>query len=552
MSPGIVGFGARHCFVREIGVNQVLTFPQLAIGDFITSAARQWPDQTCFVTPIGDLPDINNVRRQSFAETNARVNRLAHALEQRGLTHGDRVAILAVDSIEHMETILACAKLGVTYCDLNFRLRAPELQNLLTRSPVKGIFFDERYLLALEQIRDEIPEIPNWWRYDGPNASFEAMISENADAAEMTARHRGEDILSIMFTSGTTSIPKGVLQSERMMRNIVYSFNREIRLNPGGLQYSGASLFHISGIGSVLHALYAGRASLLLPQFDAAAVLAWLQRGGINSCTLIPTMIAAILELPGATSHRYDELDSILYGGAAMTPSLLRRTMSAFDCDLYNGLGAGTEAGIQTILTPEDHRSAFAGNEKLLSSIGQAIRGVDLRLCDESLRDVPRGEIGEIVTRSETIMSGYLDQPDLTAQSIVDGWFRAGDMAWMDDEGYLYLATRKSDMIIRGGENVYPLEIESRLADHPAVLEVAVVGRDNEHWGEVVVAAVRLREGLVASEDELKLYCKAHLASYKVPEHVLFFDQLPKNATNKLIKSDIRSMVSKLLDQHQA
>ncbi|MFM8866982.1 MAG: class I adenylate-forming enzyme family protein [Ilumatobacteraceae bacterium] len=525
----------------------MLTFPQFALGDFITAAARQWPDATCFVTPLGDLSDVDNVRRQSFSVTNERVTRLAHALVDNGFQRGDRVAILAVDSIEHMETILACAKAGVTYCDLNFRLRAPELQNILTRSPVRGIFHNERYLPLLEEIKSQIPDVSHWWQYDGSNANYESLLASVDHAPEMAARARGEDILSIMFTSGTTSIPKGVLQSERMMRNIVYSFNREIRLNPGGLQYSGASLFHISGIGSVLHALYAGRASLLLPQFDDAAVLAWLQRGGINSCTLIPTMISAILELPGATDHRYYDLDSILYGGAAMTPALLRKMMATFDCDLYNGLGAGTEAGIQTILTPEDHRAAIAGTEKLFSSIGQAIRGVDLRLCDDELNDVPRGEIGEIVTRSETIMSGYLDQPDLTARSIVDGWFRAGDMAWMDDEGYLFLATRKSDMIIRGGENVYPVEIESTLADHPAVLEVAVVGRDDDHWGELVVAAVKLRDGITVSEDELKSLCRARLASYKVPEHVLFFDALPKNATNKMVKSEIRSMVANLL-----
>ena len=526
-----------------------LKFPQFALGDFITAAARQWPNETCFVTPLGDPADVGNVRRQSFAKTNDRVTKLAHALVNLGFKQGDRVAILAVDSIEHMETILACAKAGVTYCDLNFRLRAPELQNILTRSPVKGIFFNERYLATLDEIKAQIPNIDHWWQYDGDYENYETLLSASSGAMEMAARARGEDILSIMFTSGTTSVPKGVLQSERMMRNIVYSFNREIRLNPGGLQYSGASLFHISGIGSVLHALYAGRASLLLPQFDDSAVLAWLQRGGITSCTLIPTMISAILELPGATNHRYDDLDSILYGGAAMTPALLRKMMATFDCDLYNGLGAGTEAGIQTILTPEDHRAAISGKEKLFSSIGQAIRGVDLRLCDEDLNDVPRGEIGEIVTRSETIMSGYLDQPVLTARSIVDGWFRAGDMAWMDDEGYLFLATRKSDMIIRGGENVYPVEIESTLADHPAVLEVAVVGRDDAHWGELVIAAVKLRDGMAVTQDELKVHCKARLATYKVPEHVLFFDQLPKNATNKLVKSEIRSMVDRILTE---
>jgi len=527
----------------------MLKFPQFAVGDFITAAARQWPEATCFVAPLSDPQNVELVRRQTFAETNSRVTRLAHALVDAGLKHGDRVAILAIDSIEHMEAILACAKAGITYCDLNFRLRAPELQNILTRSSVKGLFYNERYLPILEEIKGQVPVIPHWWQIDGEAGNYESFLSLVTDAPEMDAHSRGEDILSIMFTSGTTSIPKGVLQSERMMRNIVYSFNREIRLNPGGLQYSGASLFHVSGIGSVLHALYAGRASLLLPQFDDAAVLAWLQRGGITSCTLIPTMISAILELPGATDHEYADLDSILYGGSAMTPALLRKMMATFDCDLYNGLGAGTEAGIQTILTPDDHRAALAGKGELFSSIGQAIRGVDLRLCDEDLNDVPKGEIGEIVTRSETIMSGYLDQPELTARSIVDGWFRAGDMAWMDHEGYLYLATRKSDMIIRGGENVYPVEIESTLADHPAVLEVAVVGRDDEHWGELVVAAVKLREGMSVTELELKSHCKSRLASYKVPEYVLFFDVLPKNATNKLVKSEIRSMAGRILDE---
>jgi len=525
----------------------VTTFPQLAVGDFITAAARQWPDETCFVVPRGDLEDMTNVRRQSFAATNVRVTKLAHSLAERDFAAGDRLAILAMDSIEHVEIILACAKLGVTYCDLNFRLKTPELQNILARSQVKGIFLSERYRLLLDEILPTLASVEMLCQIDGPGSTFDEMVNSQQITKEITAHSHGEDILSIMFTSGTTSLPKGVMQSERMIRNIVYSFNREIRLRPGGLQYSGASLFHISGIGSVLHALYAGRASLLLPQFDASAVLAWLQNGGVSNCTLIPTMLSAILELPGATGHPYDSLESILYGGAAMSPALLKKIMNTFDCDLYNGLGAGTEAGIQTILYPEDHRAALAGKPHLLSSIGQAIRGVDLRLCDENMNDVPRGEIGEIVTRSETIMSGYLGQPELTAHSIVDGWFRAGDMAWMDAEGYLYLATRKSDMIIRGGENVYPVEIESVIADHPAVLEVAVVGRDDEHWGELVVAAVRLRDGFEVSEDDIRSYCRARLATYKVPERILFFENLPKNATNKIVKSEVRESVAAIL-----
>ena len=522
-----------------------IQFPQLAVGDWISAAARKWPNSPCFVSPIGALSDVRQVRTQSFYETNQRVTKLAHAFDSAGLQVGDRIAILAVDSIEHIEVILACAKAGLTYCDLNFRLREEEILNILRRSPVSALFYNKRYLDAANKIKSEIESLTFTCCIDGDSAEseFEMLMRAIPMAVEYTAKSRSEDTLSIMFTSGTTSIPKGVLQSERMMRNIVYSFNREIRIQPGGLQYSGASLFHVSGICSIFHALLAGRTSLILPQFDAVAVQKWLSAGQVTSCTLIPTMISEILEIPGADQDNYDSLQSILYGGSAMSPTLLMKMMNVFDCDLYNGLGAGTEAGIQTMLYPEDHRAAASGLTHLFSSIGKPIMGVDLRLCDDEMRDVDEGEIGEIVTRSETIMSGYLGQPELTARSIVDGWFRAGDMAYCDSDGYLYLATRKSDMIIRGGENVYPVEIESVISEHPAVLEVAVVGIPNEHWGEIVAAAIAFRKGESATTEEIQSLCRSKLATYKIPEKVFAYESLPKNSTNKIVKSEVAKMV---------
>ena len=522
-----------------------IVFPQLAVGDWISMAARKWPNSECFISPNDDLSDVSDFRSRTFHETNRRVTKLAHALDSLGIKKGHRIAILAVDSIEHMEVILACAKLGVTYCDLNYRLRDAELTNILTRNPVEAIFLDARYLEVINRINEEIPSINHIFSLEegASCVSINELILKESNETEISAKIRGEEILSIMFTSGTTSVPKGVLQSERMIRNIVYSFNREIRIQPGGRQYSGASLFHISGICSVLHALLAGRTSLILPQFDAGVVQSWLANGRITSCTLIPTMISAILELPGAVDASYQDLESMLYGGSSMSPALLRKMMNVFDCDLYNGLGAGTEAGIQTMLYPEDHRAALNGRDDLYSSIGKPIMGVDLRLCDEDMNDVQPGEIGEIVTRSETIMSGYLGQPELTARSIVDGWFRAGDMARQDVDGFLYLATRKSDMIIRGGENIYPVEIESTIAEHPSVLEVAVIGIPEEHWGEIVGAAIVLRKGSTVTKVEIQDLCRSRLASYKVPEQILFFDDLPKNSTRKLIKSQISELV---------
>ena len=510
-------------------------WPQLAVGDWISVGARRHGDAPALVAADG--------RRQSYAQTDDRVNRLATAMQAQGLGAGSRIGILATDSVAHVEIVLACFKSGAVFCDLNFRLRAPELANIIANAQPDALFVETRYLSLVDEVLPAGHSVAVLTIGDG-HASVESMIASTGPVPEFTACAVGEDIVSIAFTSGTTGVPKGVLQSERMFRNIVYSGVREMRMQSGAFRYAGAPLFHISGIGSVMYALASGSAALILPQFDAESVLQWMQHGGLTDCTLIPTMISALLQLANVCESDYSGLRSILYGGAPMTPALLRRTIEVFGCELYNGFGAGTEAGGQTMLYPEDHVAALHGREQLLGSIGKPIMGVDLRLCDDDLRDVPAGQIGEIVTRSETVMSGYLGQDDLTARSIVDGWFRAGDLAYADTDGYLYLASRKADMIIRGGENVYPVEIESTLAEHPAVEEVAVIGVEDDFWGEIVAAVVSLRPGRHADAETLQQFCRDRLASYKVPALVAFFDELPKNQTGKLDKGAIALLVA--------
>jgi acyl-CoA synthetase (AMP-forming)/AMP-acid ligase II len=225
---------------------------------------------------------------------------------------------------------------------------------------------------------------------------------------------------------------------------------------------------------------------------------------------LVPTMIDSLLAELSVQEADFRGLHTIVYGGSPISPGLLRRALDRFGCDFINAFGAGTEAGIQTVLTPEDHRLALAGHEHLLGSIGKPALGVDLRLCDDDLRPVPDGEVGEIVTRADAVMDGYLGQPEETAKVLVDGWFRGGDLAWRDEDGYLYLAGRKKDMIIRGGENIYPAEVEDVLGGYPGVREVAVVGVPDEHWGETARA------------------------------HVVIEDDLPRNASGKVLKRDLR------------
>jgi acyl-CoA synthetase (AMP-forming)/AMP-acid ligase II len=253
-------------------------------------------------------------------------------------------------------------------------------------------------------------------------------------------------------------------------------------------------------------------------------------------------MIDTILAHPDVGGGDFSRISSIAYGAAPMSPSLLRRAMQTFDCEFMNMFGAGTEAGLQTVLTPEDHRRALAGHEHLLGSIGKPGMGVVLRLCDEQLREVPEGEVGEIVTRSDACMSGYLDQPEETAAVLVDGWFRGGDMAWRDPQGYLYLAGRRRDMIIRGGENIYAIEIEDVLVSFPGIEEAAVVGVPDDHWGEIVQAHLVQTNGDPFDEDAVRAFCRRRLAAYKVPALFAIHEALPRNASGKILKRDLRKL----------
>jgi acyl-CoA synthetase (AMP-forming)/AMP-acid ligase II len=314
----------------------------------------------------------------------------------------------------------------------------------------------------------------------------------------------------------------------------------ERRFHATSFHYSPAPIFHVAGMVFPMASIARGSTSLVLGEFDPAVVLRWMRGGQLNSCFLVPTMISTLLQHPDLELGDYAAIESIAYGAAPMTVTLLRRAIDAFHCEFMHMFGAGTEAGLQALLTPEDHRRALDGHEHLLGSIGKPAFGVELRIVDSEMNDVPVGTVGEIATRAEAIMAGYLDQPELTAKTVVDGWFRGGDLARMDEDGYLYLSGRSTDMIIRGGENIYPMEIESVLAEFPDVVEYAVVGAPDEHWGEIVRAHLVVRDAQTFDVDALTAFCRGRLAGYKVPAEFVLEDALPKNASGKVLKRDLR------------
>jgi acyl-CoA synthetase (AMP-forming)/AMP-acid ligase II len=434
--------------------------------------------------------------------------------------------------------LFASLKLGATFMPLNFRLSRREVDVLLRRGGPAVLFHSERYtelLSGVVEAHDSLEALICLER------DFEALLAEGAETEPEVERPGAEEIAILAFTSGTTGLPKGVQTSHRMTAFVATTQLLEFEMRRRDLWLTSSPLFHSAGYFQVLMCAYLGCRALILPQFDPVEVQAWLARpDGPTAVFMVPTMLNAVLAVPGARDASYDQVRLIGYGAAPMSPALLRDAMDVFGCDFVNNFGAGTENGSATTLTAMDHRRAAAGDEYLLASVGRAAAGVELRICDENLNVLGPGEVGEIVTRNNTTMSGYLAMPDKSARSLPgDGWFRAGDLGYLDEEGFLFLAGRSNDMIIRGGENVYPLEIEHVLAEHEAVLEVAVVGVEDEHWGQAVRAWVVLREDGEASADELKAHCDANLGRYKVPTEYWFVDELPKNASGKILKREL-------------
>jgi acyl-CoA synthetase (AMP-forming)/AMP-acid ligase II len=499
------------------------------LQEYLPLSARRAPGSVCMELPDG--------RRFSFEETNARVNRLASALAEEGIARGSRVALMGVDSHRYFEACMAVMKLGATMVPLNYRLQRREVDTLLAKAEPAVLLYSDRYERLLEGIAETQPSLRQAICFEH---GYEELLARGVET-EPAARPAEDDIAALAFTSGTTGLPKGVQQSYGMLTRLVT--NNCIDYGPRGddFWYCASPLFHVAGLAFPMMGIALGYRSLILPQFDAETVLRSIDReDGLTAVFLVPTMIASVLALPGAHEADWSRLRLMSYGSAPMSPALLTEVMELAGCDFLNCFGAGTEAGSQCILGPGDHRRALAGATHLLGSIGRPAYGVELRLCDADGDDAARGEVGEIVTRSTTVMHGYLDMPEETERVFIgDGWFRGGDLACMDDEGYLFLKGRSKDMIIRGGENIYPVEIEHVLAEHPGIEYSAVVGVEDEHWGQTVRAWVQTVRGASPTAEELAALCGRNLARYKVPDEFVLVDELPRNASGKVLKREL-------------
>jgi long-chain acyl-CoA synthetase len=453
--------------------------------------------------------------------------RLAGLLAAHGVQVGDRVGLILPNVPYFPITLLGILRLGAVAVPMNPLLKDREVAYHLSDSGARLVFAWHQFAAAAREGAeaagaDCILVAPG---------EFEGLLG-GADSARVLVERDAEDTAVIIYTSGTTGTPKG---AELTHRNLLDSADVAFDLvdsGPESVAFGALPLFHVFGMNSGLNAIMrAGGSMTLLPRFEPGKALEIIQRDRVDIFLGVPTMYAAMLHHPERDAYDTSTLSLCVSGGAAMPVEVLRGFEAAFGCKVLEGYGLSETCAMATFNRPDRERKA--------GSIGTPVAGVQIRLVDEQDRDVPEGEVGELVIRSPHVMKDYFGRPEATAEVMRGGWFHTGDMATVDEDGYYYIVDRKKDLIIRGGYNVYPREIEEVLYEHPAVLEAAVIGVPHEALGEEVAAVVALKPGVDAGEDDLRAYVKERVAAYKYPRQVFVVDDLPKGPTGKILKRDI-------------
>jgi long-chain acyl-CoA synthetase len=491
----------------------------LNLASLLTESAGRAPG-----APAIRLGDVE----LSYGELDDRSTRLATLLREKGFEQGDRVGVMLPNVPEFPIAYYGVLRAGGIVVPMNVLLKRREIAFYLEDSGAK-------LLLAWHGFAEEALE-------GAADAGAETIEVEPAPFAEMLAELEPtpglaataeDDTAVILYTSGTTGKPKGAeLTHENLFRNADVSSRTTSEISQGDVVLGGLPLFHSFGQTVSMNAsLKVGACLTLVPRFDPGEALATMQRDGVTHFYGVPTMYGALLHHPERESFDTSKLRICITGGASMPVEVLRGFEGAFGAKVMEGYGLSETSPVACSNHPDRERKA--------GSIGTPIEGVEMRVVDEDGNPVEQGEVGEIVIRGHNIMKGYWQRPDATAEAMRGGWFHSGDMARTDEDGYFYIVDRKKDLIIRGGYNVYPREVEEVLFEHPKIREAAVVGVPHDEWGEEIGAAVVLHEGEELAPEEISAYVKERIAAYKYPRVVWFVDELPKGPTGKILKREI-------------
>ncbi len=481
----------------------------------------------------GDMAYRTPARNWTFAQLDEASNRLAQGLKGLGIGEGDRVACLTKQTVDCAVLVLAANKIGAVCMPVNWRLAPPEIEYIVDNGQAKLMMADSAFVAAAGKIKTfATEEIGSWY------GEFEARDTDYRPGADETALQ--------LYSSGTTGLPKGV---ELTHRNLMVAMVQAV---PDAIGYRGPPdvmlnvlpTYHIAGIGVALLTASKGGMSVLYPDFDPASAIAAIAEHRITHAFLVPAMIQFMLQAPGAAEADYSSLRGISYGASPIPETVLVNALRTFKCGFSQVYGLTETTGAITRLAPEDH-DPEGPKKHLLRSAGKPIDGVELRVVDAAGRDCAEGSVGEVWIRSAQNMKSYWANPKATGEAFVErqpdglGWLRSGDAGFLR-EGYLYLHDRIKDMIISGGENIYPAEVENALMRHPAVADGAVIGVPDAKWGEAVKACVVLKPGATATQGEIIEFMRERIAHFKCPKSVDFMQTIPRNPTGKILKRLLR------------
>lgn len=523
----------------------------MIISEFLDLSALLVPERTAIAF---------EGKRYSYAELKERVNRLADALNRLGLKKGDRAAIIEVNCNQYVEACFATARLGAIFVPLNFRIRQDELSYLVGEAEPSVLLVGSRYADMVRSVKPQLTSVKHFVILGGEREgmqSYDELLESGSPEDKTFAEVKDEDIAVLMFTAGTTGFPKGVPQEHNAYSSYVLS-----SVDPPDMEAQPETnllvmpLYHVAGMQALMASIYGGRTIALMRQFDEKEWFETVQREKATRVMVVPTMLKRIVEYPEFEKYDLSSVRVITYGAAACPYEVLKEAIERFPGRaLINAFGGTETSSTIAALRAEDQiitgKESAAEREKklkrLANSIGLPLEDVEIQVRDEKGRELAAGQMGEIVAKSPRIMKGYWKDEEKTKKAFTtDGWYRTGDMGCKDEEGYIYLSGRADDIIVRGGENIGPDEVESVLSTHPKIEEAAVIGARDEEWGQQVRAIVRLKKGETATEAEIIDFCRSRLAGFKRPTSIVFVsEELPKTSTGKVLRRVLRDKYGK-------
>jgi fatty-acyl-CoA synthase len=508
---------------------------------FLRYAEQQFPRRIAVVC------NHDSFTYTQFAD---RARRLAGALQENGIQTGDRVAFLSTNCHRLLEAYYGVLEAGAVLLPLNIRLAPSELRYILNDARASILFVEKQFLPLVESFRKDIPSLKTFIQLEGaPEApwlsanNYETLLGAAAPFRMDITSIDENDVAELFYTSGTSANPKGVMLTHRNVYLHALHVCLAFQIESGAVELHTIPLFHANGWGVAHFLTLLGGKHVMIRRFDPKEVFRLIAKEGVHSCSLVPFMATALVNCPERPNYNLTSLRRIVIGGAASSPTLIGEVEEKLGCECYSGYGL-TETSPTLSLSPMKAGISWQGAKRYAGQAmtGYAIPGVEIRIVDGNDKDVPHDgqAIGEIIVRGDGVMKGYWGQPAASAEALRGGWLHTGDMATLNEEGYVLIVDRKKDIIVSGGENISSLELEKAILAHPAILEAGVIPVPDEKWGEVPKALVVLKPEATATESELIEFCRTRLAHYKCPRSFEFVASLPKTGTGKILKKDLR------------